>query len=418
MLKRCFILLLLTLLLSTAAGWPEPEPGAKVCVFLFTNLSETERRDIFRDIVTDALTVELKVAGFGVVPQAEWQKQLREEGVREEELLRGPVAVRLAGKLKADLALTGFVRIDDGDLLVGIKCYEVASERLILSLLRRGTASLQVYSLINDSAAELVAALRNPPAALPAETVTVQRQSVVEEVSSEDRVVELGIPVQVTLLSKDEGAEIYLAGERSLGRTEGGRLSFVSKAGTRLILTARKPGRYEARIETRLKKDTKLKLPPLQPVLPLELELEYSAFQFLGLGAAYRRYLEPGWRFWRLEDYLYLQYPFTYPRATPIPHNDLELQVGSYLFIPPGSRLRFGVAAGLGFIYTLAGSPPGYADAYLNPLDAWFELNLRNWALYYKVETKYFLGLFPDLNGTGYMEIYGPTLSLGVIRRW
>ena len=423
MLRRCYSCILLLFFITLAIAAPvlfaEDYEEKRVSVFLHANFSETRKRDIFRDVVTDALIAELKQVNFTLVPEEEWQEARRQEGIQDDDLVRGPVVLRLAKKLGADVAITGFVRIEDNEILFGIKCYDVAGEKLSLSILKEGPAGLQVYGLINDAAAELVPHIREllrPPSVAEA----APEEKIIKEIVYRHETVEMGQKIQVTFLSENEGAEVYLAGQKYIGEIREGKLAFTAKANTRLILEVRKPGFHDSHHELSLKEeDEELKLPSLMPLARSGLELEYTSFQFLGAGAAYRRYLIPDKLYLRVEDYLYLSYPFINPGAKPVFHNDLEFQIGTYIFTPPASLFRFGLTTGVGLILTKMVVPtPLFMDLYWNILDFSLELNFKKLVFYLKTEVKYTIGIGNNLLGVGMIEGFGPLYSLGAIWKW
>jgi hypothetical protein len=413
------VLLILSLtVLRPAAEGNDP----RTCLLLNANLSETARLDIFRDVITDALAVELKLAAFTLVDEGQRREMEKKSGLREEDLVRGPAALALARELEADIAVTGFVRIEDGEILCGLKGYEVAGGELLVSVLKRGSAGLKVFSMINEAAAELVPGLR--AGAPPAEAVKhVTRDLAVRSLSTEYRPVEMGRTIQVTVLSPDEGAELYLAGQKRVGSIVGGRLSFPAKADTRLLLEIRKPGYYDRQVDVQLRdQDRRIRLTGLQPVAGSGLELEYSFPQLFGMGAAYRRLIFSGDMFLRVENYLYAQYPANLLnlRALPVLHNDLRLLWGGYVATPPSSSFKVGLAIGAGGVATKLVRPlssPLYLDLYVNTLVAWMEYRFRKMTLFYGMEDRYALGVGNNLLGEGHVG-EGPHISAGVIWKW
>jgi hypothetical protein len=415
------IMLLVFSLAALHPVWGQSAP--RTCVLLNANLSETARLDIFKDVITDALEVELKLAAFSLVEEQQTLEMKKKSGLRDEELIRGPVAVNLARELGADIAVTGFVRIRDGEILCGLKGYEVADGRLLIAVLKRGSAGLKVFSMINEAAAELIPGLTAGTPPPPEAVKQVTRDLRVRSVSYEHRPVEMGKTIDVTLLSPDEGAEIILAGQKPVGRIESGRLSFSGKAGTSLLLQIRKPGYYEKQVEIRLKDaDTRIRLTGLQPIARSGLELEYSFPQLFGLGAAYRRLIFSGRMFLRAENYLYAQYPANLLnlRSLPVTHNDLRLLCGGYVLTPASSNFKVGLAFGAGGILTKMIRPldsPVYLDLYINTLVSWMEYRFQRLTFFYRMEDRYALGLADNLLGEGHIG-EGPYISAGVTWKW
>lgn len=126
----------------------EESPPRSACLFFQTNFSENIRQDIYRDVIRDSLVVELKLAGFRLVPETEWQEIRKSESIRDEDLVRGPVAVGLARAVGADIAVTGFIRIEDRKVLLGVKSYDIATGRLSFSLLKEGITGLDRKSVV------------------------------------------------------------------------------------------------------------------------------------------------------------------------------------------------------------------------------------------------------------------------------
>jgi hypothetical protein len=413
------LLLLLLAALSPAAA----DNAGRTCLLLNANLSETASLDIFRDVITDALAVELKLADFTLVEEEEGRQAQKQRGLRDEELIRGPTALALARELGADIAVTGFVRIEDSQIICGLKGYESKDGRLMVSVLKRGGAGLKVFSMINAAAAELIPGLTEP-APPPVEAVKqVTRELAVRTLTTEYRPVEMGKLIQVTLLSPDEGAEVFLAGQERVGVIEEGRLSFEAKAGTRLLLEVRMPGCYDREVEVQLRdQDRRIRLTALQPEESSGVELEVYFPQLLGLGAAYRHLILSGRMFLRAENYLYAQYPahLINLRSLPVLHNDIRLLLGGYILMPEASSFKVGLALGGGGTLTKLVRPlgsPFYLDLYINTLVTWLEYRFRRVTVFYALEDRYVLGIGNNLLGEGHVA-EGPYISAGVTWKW
>lgn len=420
--KPAAVFILFTLLL-TALSPAAADNGGRTCLLMNANLSETASLDIFRDVITDALAVELKLADFILVDEEVGRQAKKKSGLGDGELVRGPVALALARATGADIAVTGFVRIEDGQIICGLKGYESEAGRLLVSVLKRGSAGLKVFSMINAAAAELVPGLTEP-APPPAEAVRqVTRELTVRTLSTEYRPVEMGKRIQVTLLSPDEGAEVFLAGQKRVGVIEEGRLSFEAKAGTQLLLEVRKPGCYDREVEVQLRNsDRRIRLTGLQPEESSGVELEVYFPQLLGLGAAYRHLILSGRMFLRAENYLYAQYPANLInlRSLPVLHNDIRLLLGGYVLMPEASSFKVGLALGGGGTLTKLVRPlgsPFYLDFYVNTLVTWLEYRFRRFTVFYALEDRYTLGIGNNLLGEGHVA-EGPYISAGVTWKW
>jgi len=426
---RDIIIVFLLIIISAASLYSEEEAKDRVCILLQVSLSETGKWDLFRYVITDALRVELNLVDFSVIPVREWQEIKKIEQFSDTDLLRGANAVSLGRIIGADLVISGFVRVDRGKLLFSLKSYDTATGRLTGAVVKSGRAGLHVYTLINEAAAELIPALKKEITPLPQEVVTLQEERMVKDITYEEEFSEMGRLILVTLLARaeDEGAEILLAGDRLAGRITNGKLSFSSKADTKLVIVNRKKGYHSDRQVFKLgDRDTRIKLRPLIPIATRGLELEYTSMQMLGLGAAYRYYIKPDQFLLRAADYLYLQYPFLNPNARPVVHNDFMLQVGHYVFFPPSSRFRVMVNTGLGAIITLFTDfslysnmdNPIFTDFYWNVFGLWLEANFSHWSYFYRMDMRYALGWGNNLIGAGGFSEGGPVLTIGAVKKW
>ena len=432
MFKRIFrdiVIVFFLIIISAAFLYSEEEAKDRVCILLQVGLSESKKWDLFRYVITDAMRVELNLVDFSVIPVSEWREVKKREQFSDTGLLRGANAVSLGRMVGADLVISGFVRVDRGRILFSLKSYDTATGRLTGAVVKSGRAGLHVYTLINEAAAELIPALKEKISPLPQEVVTLQEEKVVKDITYEEEISEMGKLIRVTLLARaeDEGAEILLAGDRLAGRITNGKLSFTTKADTRLVIVNRKEGYHPDRQVFKLgDRDKRIKLRPLIPIASRGLEFEYTSMQMLGLGAAYRYYIKPDQFLVRAADYLYLQYPFLNPNARPVVHNDFMLQVGHYVLFPPSSRFRIMVNTGLGAIITLFTDfslysnmdNPIFTDFYWNVLGFWLEANFSHWSYFYRMDMRYALGWGNNLMGAGEFSGGGPVLTIGAVKKW
>lgn len=426
---RVIIAIFFLIIISPGLLYAEAEEKPKVCILLQVSLSESKKWDIFRYVITDAMRVEFNLAGFSVIPGNEWWEIKKSEQLSETDLLCGANAVKLGRMTGADLVISGFVRIDRGKILFSMKSYDTATGRLTGAVIKSGRAGLQVYTLINQAAIEFMPELKKEVTPLPQEVVIMQEERVVKDITYEEEISEMGKLIRVTLLARaeDEGAEVLLAGDQLAGHITNGKLSFATKADTKLVIVTRKEGYHPDRQVFKLgDRDKRIKLRPLMPITGRGLELEYTSMQMLGLGAAYRYYIKPDQFLVRAADYLYLQFPFLNPNARPVVHNDFMLQVGHYVLFPPSSRFRVMVSTGLGAIITLFTDfslysnmdNPIFTDFYWNILGFWLEANFSHWSYFYRVDLRYALGWGNNLMGAGQFSEGGPVLTIGAVKKW
>ena len=432
MLKRIFrdiIIIFFLIIISVASLYSEEEAKDRVCILLQVGLSESRKWDLFRYVITDAMRVELNLVDFSVIPVREWQEIKKREQFSDRDLLRGANAVNLGRMVGADLVISGFVSVDRGRILFSLKSYDTATGRLTGAVVKSGRAGLHVYNLINEAAAELIPALKEETSPLPQEVVILEEEKLVKDITYEEEVSEMGRLIRVTLLARaeDEGAEILLAGDHLAGRIANGKLSFSTKADTKLVIVSQKEGYHPDRQVFKLgDRDKRIKLRPLIPIAKRGLELEYTSMQMLGLGVAYRYYIKPDQFLVRAADYLYLQYPFLNPNARPVVHNDFMLQVGHYVLFPPSSRFRVMVNTGLGAIITLFTDlslynnmdNPIFTDFYWNIFGLWLEANFSHRSYFYRIDIRYALGWGNNLMGAGSFSGGGPVLTIGAVKKW
>ncbi len=379
-----------------------------VCVFLDVDLSETEENSKYEKIITDQLIIELENSGFNVLQRKRMEEVLADSGLNRQELVSGANIIPLARQLGADLAFSGFYRVENKMLLLQIKCYNVAQEVLLGAALKTGRLNLSIYNLINRVVGEILPRIR------------VIRKPVNEIAAVRDQV------RKITLLSPDEDMEVSLAGERRVGRVVNSRLvlPFIPfKISSELILEKRKKGYYPDEERVVLEEESlEIELRPLRKQTRLATEMYWTYGQLLGIGLGQRYYLKPDYWFLSGEFYYYIQHSFV-ENSRPVSHYDLKFLFGGYPFTPVGSRFRIGLSSGIGGIMTSYSVPgmPVNRDIYLNVLNIWLEWNLGSkWTLLLRQEGKYSLGLEGGLLGRGWLMVgdHFPPLTLGLVRKW
>ncbi len=385
----------------------QPAAGSvRTCVFVSYNLSEGQDTAKYQKIITDVLDVELRDLGLSIVPRQEWRDAQEAMELSDEALVSGSNAVSVARRVNSHLAITGFYTVDSDRILIQIKCYNVKQNRLIASFFESGRLGLALYNLISSAVVTMrpkVEAGMNP---LPA-----------AERLSDPRLTE------IELLSADEGAEVYLNGEKLVGSVQEGQLSIYSIKDTDLHIELRKEGFHSGREVIHLEEGIRHEYRVRRMVRETRWasEILYTSGQMLGLGFGLRYYFLPDEFFVSVEDYFYVQHSFEV-RSQPILHNDIRLLAGRYLFLDPYSRFRFGVSLGLGVILTGFSVPdiPVFADFYVIVLNGWVEWNLDNWMLYLRVEGKYGIEAGENLLGGRWHLVADavPPMTLGVVKKW
>jgi hypothetical protein len=227
---------------------------------------------------------------------------------------------------------------------------------------------------------------------------------------------------EITFTCPQDGVEVVLEGQRSVGRIQGGSLIFRTsgvKAGTVLQLEKRQDG-YHTVWQT-IHAAPQVALAPIPKKDTFAIEVNWTTGQLEGAGATMRWYPVPNWIMVGFSEYLFAQIPFVPNGSWPI-HSDSELLAGLYLFLPPESQFRMGISAGLGAILTWipATTLPLYTDVYINLLNIWFEWRVWDVALFFRIQGKVSLGLGTNLLGTNPI-LGGPLgipITLGVVLPW
>jgi hypothetical protein len=389
-------------LLVATTPWPQQ---FKTCLFPTIDLSTTEEYREYQAIISNQLQVELRSAGFEIIPREEWEPVREQQDVRVVELYEGSEALEVARQIDAEIAVVSFYSVEDQQLNLEIKCYDVQQSALVSAVFKTARINLSIYNVIDEAVGELIPRIRliGPPP-----------------------VIESPVVEKIALLSEDEGMEIYLGDEGYVGRITDGQLQLPPipfAIGSQITIEKRK-STYHTGIETiKLKEPEMLvKLKPLRKKARTATELNWTLGQFMGFGLAQRLYLNPDSFFLAGEHYFYVQHNFS--DSKPVFHHDLRLLVGGYLFTGPHATFRMNLTTGFGMIATyfwLAGQPM-YADFYWNLVNFAFELNFRRYLFYIRSEQKYALGWGPaNILGRQWISAFGDgptTFTFGVARKW
>ncbi|MBN2532803.1 MAG: hypothetical protein JXB88_07930 [Spirochaetales bacterium] len=428
----CFVFILILFMVSFPASGQAVDTGStkearKVCLFDISRIQKEEKEpgkepegEIFTEVIKDTLAFELKVAGFEIIDDAIWKQLKKKEAYSDDDLLEGKNAVILAQKANADVAITGFYMLDQKRILFGIKCYDVKSRRLAVSILKDGQAGVSFISLINNAIEEIIPRINMELSSYSAQGDTIEKEVVVYEDITFKEMIELGTRIKVTLHSVDEDADIYLA-DTHIGKITGGEISFESKALSVVEVRIEKSKHYTRILEYELgEEDQVIHLPRLGKVTHMAMNAEYTIFQTVGIGIGFRYYILPDWLFIHFIMYPYLQAGYL-PETNSVLHIDNNLSVGYYIYFSPSSYFRAGVAVGLGWIPTIIFAPkaPVINDFYWDILGVWIELNLKDFIVYYKITGRFNHNILGDghLN-TGWARPIPVLFSIGVVWKW
>lgn len=449
---RASVVAFVLLAISMAGALPEPQ---KSRVWLYLPAVESEEASTISSIMAFELTAELEKQGFSVLPEPRGPS--RKQGSRLSRPLQGPAAVQMAGQLNADVAITGSVRIEGSDIILRVQAYNVSAGGEIFDIEERASKDIGIYNQVNSLAKNMITELSNwlqspstyvatsrsgglvlegePRRQQPPERAIQGGEGPVEVLPpAEGSLLDLGAKttgevsepasareqpeILVTLLSEDEGAEIYIGQGQLAGTIGRGKLVIGVPAGGTLEVEKRKNGYHPDREDFQLAdQPVEIPLSPLRKIIRFGFELFYTSSQFLGFGAGFRWYVIPDYLMFRADQYSYFSADSAGTDSPSAFHGDFRLTLGSYLFTPPWWRVRFGMASGFGIILSvLPGST--YRDLYWEVIDLWLDLNWRRWAVFFRAEPKYALGLGNCILERGFLTGYGPQYTIGWLLKW
>jgi hypothetical protein len=367
--------------------------GLRCVIFTVRDVSTADNARDYEQTITASVRAAFSSRGYSVVPESSWREAAAARTIDEEALRQSSVAIQLAKGLGADLAVTGFYSVQQEEITYSMQCWEVATGRLASSAEQTTPFNLAFFSalslkLIDD----LLPSLR--------------------PVSGEPR-------MRVEFSSPDEGMEVLLSGDLSIGRITDGRASWGidgSSAGLKVLIEKRKVGYHDSSQVVTLTPGKEIVLSPLVREHRFAVELNWTLGQLLGAGVTAREYLVPDWFFLFEGNYFYVQPPAT-PAPRAVIHDDMSFGVGGYLGFSPESPFRLGVSTGLGVIVTLLTTEgfPTFGDVYLDVANVWIEVRLGGAVLYLRQEYKYSLGVGTNLLGQGWLINRFPPTTLGVL---
>jgi hypothetical protein len=401
------LILLMFLAVSVHAQTPE-KASLAACLFPIVDLTGTEQSAPFGPIIDASLKTNLQSLGLVIIAEESWKRILVSTGRSNQALSQGPVAVPVARQAGARVAVSGLYLLREDQLVMNIKIYDSETGRVVAGTFSASRVGVTLNNRINEAIDQLTPQL---------ERFLQPAQDKPQDISP--------FVLEVTLLSPDEGMEISIAGVEAGGRIRDGRLTlpFIPyPVGSKLLIRKTKAGYHDAEETVALTKPrTEAALRPLVPQTRYTLNATWTTGQLLGLGIGMRYYLKPDDRFLGVENYSYLQRNPN-PGSVSVPHNDLGVCFGQYLFFRPDSPIRFGLAAGLGLIVTTLSSPDTswHTDFYLTLASPWVEWNYRSWLVYLRADARYVLDIGPNLIGGDWFAARGsgPPLTLGVARKW
>jgi hypothetical protein len=385
----------------------QPSPQRKSCVvYTIQDLSTGGETADFARPITASISAAITVGGFQMVPADALGREVQESNIAPRALQGESTILTVARALSADLAVSGFYVVRDEQIFISLQCWDVQAGRLITGLQEKARFNLAFYSFLHDHVAQMIQRIQPRQESLAAAPADSPSKLALTEIA---------------FLSADEGMEIRLAGDLSIGTITEGKLLWRPdgiRQETKLLVEKRKPGFHTGWQTVRAQGE--IRLSKLEKEYMHGREIDWTWGQLAGLGTTYRAYAKPDELFVSLGSYLFMQPPLS-SAGSPVYHADLNLGLGTYLFFPPDFPVRLGISSGAGMIVTISGAgvlPPA-VDLYLNVMSWWIETSLLGPVIFLRQELKFALGAGYNYLGTQWITPAGlPPMTLGVMFRW
>jgi hypothetical protein len=380
-----------------------PFAGKRLCLFPLVDLSTAASQDSRVKSLSQEIALELQAEDIALV--GDDQVQTAMQSLPPDGLLDPQSAISAAETTGADVAVSGYASMKDDRILVALSCFDVKTKAIVAGFLRSFRVNLVLYNSLHSAVSEMIGSARFPSSA-----------------SSPIPVEESPFSL-ITFTSSQDGMEVLIGGDASAGVIENGSLVFPALGlarGDPLIVEKRMPG-YHSAAQTVHAAET-VPLSPLVRESSFAVGLDVTLGQLMGLGTSARIFFIPDSVFVQPSLFFSLQPPFM-PAGNTALHFDCALALGFYIFFPPDSPFRLGVALGFGGIFStvLGTALPLFIDPYLDLFSYWIEWNFPSLSLFLRVDMKYALGgAGPNLLGIGMITWGGwiPPIGLGVAFRW
>ncbi len=322
-----------------------------ICVLDPVDLSEEQswNSETIKLLISDTIAVFLADKGYNVIDNASVREEASKAGLTGEALLDKERVIESAKGLGADVVINGSFVVEGGAILIGVKAYDIFTGRIATAVVKEGEAGFAIYDTVDETAELIAGKVRENLKPLPESVITVEREKVKIETKIVEEVISVGEDVEITFVSKDEGAEVYLGGEKLIATISGGSAEFTAKAETVLDLVIRKAGHHdrEMSVELGVEKEREIELKRLYPAVRLDLSGYWTFTRPLGLNTVIRFHIVP--------DFLLLRGRvgvFHLPRSYQTGEEWLDitdgmlntsggLSLGWYPFISPMSLFRF-----------------------------------------------------------------------------
>lgn len=384
-------------LLGALPGTAQEQKPVKAVVFTVRNLDAGSDADFDR-LLSDTVRLEIENAGYTVV--GEWEQLL---GVGEPAPVHAPRAAELARSVGAAIAVTGYYRRPDaGSVALSVQCWDADGETLLASFTLSAPFDLSYYNLLHDRLDGLVRAAKEFTGPPRIEAIEVAAAG--------------GIGT-ITFRSEQDGVEVLLAGEKTLGVITGGKLEAsvgLLATGSRLELVLRKAGFHD--LATAATAIPVVRLPELLPARRFSADLAWNNGQPFGLAGTFDWFPVPDWVFVGAAAGISAQMPaYDETDAYTVLHLDAGIRAGVYVLpLKPqlvvfGATLklpfRIGVVVGFGAMpsFSFAPARPSWLDWYLLAPAPFLEIGTGKTVVTFRVDQRYSLGLPGSAIDRGWM---------------
>jgi len=350
--KRKFIFLLLGLTLYLNGFTQEELVDQKnervVCIFDFTNLSSTKREQVayLQETFSDSLALILSESGYKVLDLNTIREIVKTSTKEADGSLSAQNKKEIALSLGADVFVEGFYRVDNAKVSAGIRSYDILSDRVAVSVLQSGESGTLIFDTIDTISAIVAEKIKSALKPLTPSELVIKKQKVNVETKIVERVVEIGLPVDIKVESVQEGLAIYF-GDMLVGTIKDGICSFQGKENATINYTLKKDGFWDTNIKIVAKKEAApLKLPSLYKKTNYSVSLGWATHLPLGFYSELNYYFSP--------DQFYGSLSGGTSFIPPVAESEngffnakINSMANVFLFSKPNDLLRFRTGAGL-----------------------------------------------------------------------
>ncbi len=331
------------------------------------NMSDTAGElEFIGTLVSDTITLALEDLGYNVITGDIWRKYSGDQGITGEAGLGKEQVITFAASLGADVVLNGVFRVEDQEIIIGMKAYDIFTRRIATAVTNVGPAGIGIYDTIDEVSASIAGKIRENLKPLPESVITVEREKVRVETKIIEEVVDVDRSIRVTFYSRDEGAELLLGGIVPIGTITGGSALYMTSPDSVLEIEMREEGYYPRTIRVDVEQDdVDITVKPLYFRSRRDFSIALLFPQVLGAGTQVR------YHFFRNRMNVYGTGSLSFiPKTYRLSDNPelsrfiVDLKIGAgigwYPFIKPESPFRFliGMGAGADLFYITKSTSP------------------------------------------------------------